>query len=712
MTRKILIAIGSGIAVGLFVGEPAGHLKVVGDVFVGLLQMTVLPFIVVSLAVNIGRFSLDEGRALAKWGSLVLALLFMVSLGALVILPLSFPTLESGAFFSDSLVETRARPDFLALYIPSNPFYSLSSNLVPATVVFSLMLGVALTGLERKDKLLEVLDVLIKALARMNSLVVRQMPYGVFAIAASAAGTMTVEEFGRLQAYLLAHTAGALLMTFGVLPMLVSVLTSIEYRKILSVSRDFLLTAWATGSLFAVLPMLIEAIDRLLEEEGWSAKRSSATPGVLVPLGYPFPTVGKLLALLFVPFVGWFLGQPFGIEEYALFLPSGLFASFGSLVVTIPFLLELLRLPSDFFNLFLMAGVWSARLGDLAGGMHLLAFSVLTMAGLSGQLRFRPRRIVAHLTVLAVVTGLFIVGARSLLLTTFAGDYTLAETVTELHRGRADLTPTVLAEATPNPSLLGPDQNRLERIRARGILRVGFVPDRLPYSFVNAEGDVVGFDIDMVRELQKELEVDLELVPYAGTEVAEGLASDHFDLAIGGVVGMLHRAEQMLLTEPYMLAHVALLVPDHRRRELDTLDELRRMGSELAVAAVAGSYSAGRGMRLLPHARRVEIDSEPEFFGLDDVDALVTTAEGGSAWTLIYPRYTIVLPITPIPKVPLVIAVAGRDQALGRYLDRFIAFHRAEGTLDGLFEKWIQGEDSAKATPRWSIGRDILHLWR
>ena len=41
--------------------------------------------------------------------------------------------------------------------------------------------------------------------------------------------------------------------------------------------------------------------------------------------------------------------------------------------VLIPFMLALMELPSDFFNLFLMAGVWSARLGDLAGGMHLLA---------------------------------------------------------------------------------------------------------------------------------------------------------------------------------------------------------------------------------------------------------------------------------------------------------------------------------------------------
>ncbi len=55
---------------GLFFDERVGWLQVIGDVYVGLLQMTVLPFIVVSLVTNIGRFSIDEGPALAKIGAL------------------------------------------------------------------------------------------------------------------------------------------------------------------------------------------------------------------------------------------------------------------------------------------------------------------------------------------------------------------------------------------------------------------------------------------------------------------------------------------------------------------------------------------------------------------------------------------------------------------------------------------------------------------
>ena len=146
MTPKILAGIGLGILTGLFFGESVAWLGVIGDVFVGLLQMTVLPFVVVSLVSNIGRFSLEEGRALARVGSLVLLLLFGVSLLALVVLPLSLPKLETGAFFSAGLIEQREPPNFFDLYIPSNPFYSRSQNLVPAAVLFSILLGVVFIG--------------------------------------------------------------------------------------------------------------------------------------------------------------------------------------------------------------------------------------------------------------------------------------------------------------------------------------------------------------------------------------------------------------------------------------------------------------------------------------------------------------------------------------------------------------------------------------
>ena len=109
-----------------------------------------------------GIGSLDPGPREALFlrvGALTLVL-WALALGAVFLMPLAFPAIESASFFSTTLVEERRAVDFVALYIPSNPFHSLANNVVPAVVLFSALLGVALMGVDGKERLLESLGVL------------------------------------------------------------------------------------------------------------------------------------------------------------------------------------------------------------------------------------------------------------------------------------------------------------------------------------------------------------------------------------------------------------------------------------------------------------------------------------------------------------------------------------------------------------------------
>ena len=104
---------------------------------------------------------------------------------------------------------------------------------MPAVVLFSVIAGRRAHRLERKQVLLDVLQVGRRdALARATRFVVRLTPYGLFAIAATAAGTLSVEQLGRLQVYLVAYIAIALLVSLWVLPGLVAALTPIPVGEI------------------------------------------------------------------------------------------------------------------------------------------------------------------------------------------------------------------------------------------------------------------------------------------------------------------------------------------------------------------------------------------------------------------------------------------------------------------------------------------------
>ena len=135
LAAQVLLALALGVVAGLFFGEIVAPLNVVGQAFIRLLQITVIPYIVVALITGLGRLSYDEVKALAIKGGSVLLLLWTIAIVLILFLPLFFPDWPSASLFQKSSIEDRAAPDFLQLYIPSNPFFSLANAIVPAVVL-------------------------------------------------------------------------------------------------------------------------------------------------------------------------------------------------------------------------------------------------------------------------------------------------------------------------------------------------------------------------------------------------------------------------------------------------------------------------------------------------------------------------------------------------------------------------------------------------
>ena len=76
----------------------------------------------------------------------------------------------------------------------------------------------------------------------------------------------------------------------------------------------------------------------------------------------------------------------------------------------------------------------------------------------------------------------------------------------------------------------------LDTITRRGTLRVGVFADRLPFVFINREGHLVGFDVEMAQLLARDLGVKVEFVEMeaVGPEVPRLLATDTVDVAMTG----------------------------------------------------------------------------------------------------------------------------------------------------------------------------------
>jgi Na+/H+-dicarboxylate symporter len=704
LSTKVLLGLGLGILTGLFFGESVAFLAVPGRVFVVLLQMTVLPFVSVAMIYSLGSLSPHDARSLARYAGTFLLIIWSVTLAVVLAVPLAFPAWEAASFFSTSLIEAPPTFDPIGLYLPANPFSSFADGVVPAVVVFSVAVGIAVMAAERKQALLESLGTLQDSLQRVAGFVVSLAPYGVFAIAGEAAGTMRGDELLGLQVYAVAYVAAALALAFWCLPVLVSTLTPFRYSEMLGRARAALLTAFATGSVFVVLPLLSLRSKELLGTRA-EARESERVVDVIVPIAFALSSAGKLLSLSFVLFAGWLSGFPVAPSELPSFLISGLFSFFASTAVAIPFLLDLMHIPADTFRLFLIAdNVVGNRFGSLLASVHILTLSLLTACGAAGLIVPRWRRLAlwGGVTLVLVLGGL--------------GGVRLAfEAVDRPYEGyRNFVERSLLLPAVPSSELESPPPgdpgDTLERIRKTGTLRVAWLRDRLPIVFRNQANELVGFDVEMAHALARDLDVRLEFVPIDREQGAELLDAGAIDVVMSGLAITPGRLEEMAFSVPYLEETMAFIVPDYRRNEFKSRKALEAHAS-LRLAIPAGGYYADLMRAYLPHADLVSVDSPRAFFrgGHEELDGLIFSAESGSAWTLIYPQFAVAVPQPDLLKIPLGYAVKRGETRMVAFLDAWIGLKQRDRTIHRLFDYWLLGIDPPEAKPRrWSILHDVL----
>lgn len=88
--------------------------------------------------------------------------------------------------------------------------------------------------------------------------------------------------------------------------------------------------------------------------------------------------------------------------------------------------------------------------------------------------------------------------------------------------------------------------------------------------------------------------------------------------------------------------------------------------------------------------------------------ALIHTAEGGGAWTVLYPDYTVVIPKPTLLSIPLAYAVAKQNKDLLDFVNAWISLKKGDGMIKRFLDHWILGQGAADPEPRWSVLRNVL----
>lgn len=710
-TKQILLGLFLGVALGVFLGEYASPFSVGGDIYIALLQMTVLPYIIVSLISNLGRISWAESRGLLISAVWVLTLLLLLGMVMLVVIPSAFPDWQSASFFSSALIQPEKVLDLVALYIPSNPFWSMANNVVPAVVLFCILLGVGISGVSGSDGFIQALDVVEAGLNRINKMVIKLTPIGVFAIAAGTAGTISIDELSRLQAYLVTYTVIALILSFVVLPLLVSAVTPFSYRDLVAVPKDTLIMICATAKIIVLMPQLVENVKELFQRYDLADDQVESGAEVLLPLAYPFPNLGTYIILMFVPFAAWYMGGSLDFSDQIVFQGASLLSSFVAPIIGIPFLLDLMQIPADVMELFMMSTVYTDRIRVVLGAVHLLSLAVVVLAIRRGVFSWNLPGLIKAISISLLVIGVGLLSVRAFLGSIMAEPFAGGTALVEMRWMDRTVPVQSYRDNLPRLDPTEVHKPRLQVIDDRGTLRVGYLADALPFAFSNAEGEIVGFDIELAHRLAGDLGVGLELVRVAEDDIKTLLQNGQLDIAMSGLGITPRRALEWDISASPMDLTLGFLVADHRRKEFSKIASLRK-NSGLHIGVIQTDPGLQHLISAeLPNASMVSISSPREFLrgNRPDLDAVVYSAEGGAAWTLLYPAYSIVVPKPEKISLPMAYALPKGQQEWTRFVSEWVVIKRKTGEVSDLFDHWIQGRGAEDTKPRWSVVRDVLH---
>ena len=238
---------------------------------------------------------------------------------------------------------------------------------------------------------------------------------------------------------------------------------------------------------------------------------------------------------------------------------------------------------------------------------------------------------------------------------------------------------------------------------------MGYVPDNLPYSYFNRHSQLVGLDVDMALLLAEELDCRVKFIPVEHKTLNENLQRAEIDVVMSGIPITTERMQYVRFSASYLDVAWALLARDHDRHNFSSLAAISQQ-DDLVLAVPENDYFRRKLEHKFPNATFTSVDSVRQFLeGDTEANAILVDAEGGAAWTLLYPSYHVVVPDGARAMQPLGFAVARDQGEFASFLSRWIDLKKKSGEFEDLYSHWILGTDPSQVKHRWSIIRNVLH---
>ncbi len=338
---QILAAMAVAVPVGLLGGEQAaGALSWLGQLFLRLLRMVVVPLILFSIVS--GVTSIGSLRGVGRIGAKTVAYYLLTSAAAILVGFLLVNIIHPGhaGLLNFSAAPDHVQPaqlslgDILLSLVPENPIEAMvysgedprqGPNIL-GLIFFAILFGSAVLALERgkRERLCAAFNSLFEAMMKLTGWVVRLAPLGVFALLVEVVGQTGFSAFASLGLYMLTVFSGLVLHACVILPLVLWLVARRRPVRYAGHMAPALAMAFSSASSNATLPLTMECAER-------RAGISNQVTSFVLPLG---ATVNMDGTALYECVAALFIAQCYGIElglvQQATVMLTALLASIGA----------------------------------------------------------------------------------------------------------------------------------------------------------------------------------------------------------------------------------------------------------------------------------------------------------------------------------------------------------------------------------------------
>ncbi|MEC0182008.1 cation:dicarboxylase symporter family transporter [Paenibacillus peoriae] len=318
LTMQIFIGLALGIFVGaLFYGNPGVevYLKPIGDIFIRLIKMIVVPIVISTLIIGVA--GVGDMKKLGKLGGKSILYFEIVTTIAILFGLLVANLVRPGEGVDMShlaksdihkYVETAETTshnfmDTIVHIVPTNIVQALGDGDMLAIIFFSVFFGLGIAAIGNKGKpVLNFFDGVADAMFWVTNQVMRLAPFGVFALI----GT-TVAKFGLASLWpllkLVLSVYGSMLLFIVIVFGIIAKFCGTSLWTMVKILRSELLLAYSTASSESVLPKIMEKMERFGCPKGITS--------FVIPIGYSFNLDGSTL---YQALAAVFIAQMYGIH--------------------------------------------------------------------------------------------------------------------------------------------------------------------------------------------------------------------------------------------------------------------------------------------------------------------------------------------------------------------------------------------------------------